>query len=146
MTRFVALLLTILLAALAATPSAALAQDNPFAPGNGQQQQAPSLPQGPPPPAPVDDSSNDGDGLTPAVGIAIGVVVLALIGGIWFAITRDARQAAPERRRVHTARTEPDAEARATPGSRGRHHTRSSGRRRKPSKQEQKRRKRGRAR
>lgn len=142
MNRFVAMI--VIVAALAALPAAALAQDNPFLPP-AQQQQAPSLqPSTPPPPAPVEDR-DDGDGLSPSVAIAIGVIVLGLIAGIWFFIARDAREAAPNRRRVHTARTEPDAQERATPGSRGRHHTRATTRR-KPSKQEQKRRKRGRAR
>ena len=142
MTRLVALIAVV--AALVAPPAAALAQQNPFLQEDQQQQQAPSLQEGPPPPAPV-EARDDGDGMSPAVGIALGVAVLLVIGGIWFAITRDARQAAPERRRAHTARTEPDAQMRSSPGSRGRHHTRST-RHRKPSRKERERRKRGRAR
>lgn len=142
MSRLVAL--AAVLAVLAATPAAALAQDNPFLPP--LQQQTPSQqPSTPPTPAPV-EQRDDGDGLDPSVTIAIALITVALIGGIWFAITRDARRATRDRRgKAHTARTEPDAFERATPGSRGRHHTKATSRR-KPSKQEQKRRKRGRAR
>jgi hypothetical protein len=141
MNRFVALIVVV--AALVATPATALAQDNPFLPPV-EQQQTPGQPSAPPPPAPV-EQRDDGDGLGAGVGIAIGVIAIALIAGIWFAISRDARAAAKQRRRAHTARTAPDARARATPGARGRHHPRATTRR-KPSKQEQKRRKRGRAR
>lgn len=142
MHRLVALLAVF--AALLTAPAAAFAQEaNPFAPNSGQQ--APQTNQ-PPPAAPVEDRKSDDGDLSSSVAIGIGVIVVVLIGGIWFAITRDARQAAPERRRSHTAITEPDAEARATPGSRGYHATRASSRStRRHSKQEQKRRKRGRA-
>jgi hypothetical protein len=143
MHRIVALIAVVV--ALAALPAVASAQDNPFLPPAQQQQQAPAQPlDQPPPPAPVEDR-DDGDGLSPTVAVAIGIITILLIGGIWFAITRDARSVTKERKRTHTARTEPDAFERATPGSRGRHHTRATTRR-KPSKQEQKRRKRGRAR
>ncbi|MDW5594602.1 hypothetical protein VSS74_09655 [Conexibacter stalactiti] len=143
MHRFAALIAVVV--ALAAMPAAALAQENPFVPP--LQQQAPSqpAPSTPPPPAPVEDRDDD-DGFGGAAVAVVGLIVIALIGGIWFAISRDARRHAPDRRRVHTARTEPDAAELATPGSRGRHHTRSAPRSRKPSRQEQKRRKRGKAR
>ncbi|MBB4663300.1 hypothetical protein [Conexibacter arvalis] len=140
MHRFVALIAVV--AALAALPAAALAQDNPFLPDSGQQTPRQNTP---PPPAPVEEDRGDDGDLGPGVAIGVGVIVVALIAGIWIAISRDARGAAPDRRRQHTARTEPDADLRATPGSRGRHATRAR-RGRKPSKQEQKRRKRGRAR
>lgn len=145
MARLVALIAV--LAALVALPATAFAQQNPLLPGEGQQQQTPPI-NTPPPPAPVQEDSGDDGDLGSGVAIAIGAIVVALIAGIWFAITRDARQAVPERRRAHTARTEPDAEMRATPGAKGRHATRAAprGKGRKPSKQEQKRRKRGRAR
>jgi len=141
MSRLVALIAVV--AALVALPATAHAQSNPFLDQSGQSQQRNQ----PPPAAPVDDSQDDDGDLSTTVAIGIGVIVVLLIGGIWFAITRDARQAAPERRRAHTARSEPDADTRATPGSRGRRPTRAhSSRSRKHSKQEQKRRKRGRAR
>jgi hypothetical protein len=134
-------------ATLAVAPAAASAQLNdPFSPP--VQQQAPAAPQPnqPPTPAPVEDR-DDGDGSGPGVAIAIGLITVALIGGIWFAITRDARQHTPRRGGKHNARTEPTADELATPGSRGRHHTRAAPRSaRRHSKQEQKRRKRGRAR
>lgn len=143
MHRFVALIAVV--AALVAFPAAALAQDaNPFLPDSGQ-----GTPQQntPPPPAPVEEDSSDDDGdMGAGVVIGIGLAVVLLIGGIWIAISRDARRAAPGHRRTHTARTEPDALARATPGSRGRHATRPAPRGRKHSKQERARRKRGRAR
>lgn len=141
MHRFVALIAVV--AALVVFPAAALAQDNPFVPDTGQPAPQQNTP---PPPAPVNEDSGDDGDMGPGVVIGVGIAVVALIGGIWFAITRDARRNAPGHRRVHTARTEPDAEARATPGSRGRHPTRSSPRGRKHSRQEQARRKRGRAR
>ncbi|MDO8186211.1 hypothetical protein Q5424_03785 [Conexibacter sp. JD483] len=136
-------------ATLAVAPAAATAQalNDPLSPLQGQQQ-APISPQPnqPPAPAPV-ENRDDGDGSGPGVAIAIAVITVALIGGIWFAITRDARQHAPKRNRRHTARTDPTAEELATPGSRGRHRTRAAPRTtRRHSKQEQKRRKRGRAR
>jgi len=140
MHRIVALIAVV--AALVALPATALAQDaNPFLPDTPAPQQ-----NTPPPPAPVEEDGGDDGDLGGGVVIGIGIAVVALIGGIWFAITRDARRAAPQHRRPHTARTEPDAAARATPGSRGRHATRVAARGRKHSKQEQKRRKRGRAR
>lgn len=143
MSRLVAL--AAVLVALAAAPAGALAQDNPFLPPLQQQQTPSQQPSTPPTPAPVEER-DDGDGTGPGLTIAIAAITVALIGGIWFAITRDARRATRDRRnKVHTARTEPDAFERATPGSRGRHHTKATTRR-KPSKQEQKRRKRGRAR
>jgi hypothetical protein len=143
MTRFAALIAVVV--ALAAMPAAALAQENPFAPP--LQQQAPAAPQPstPPPPAPVEDR-DDGDGFGDAAVLATALIVLALIGGIWFFISRDARRHAPDRRRSHTARTDPGAAELATPGARGRHHTRAPARSRKPSVQERKRRKRGKAR
>lgn len=140
MHRLVALIAVV--AALVALPATALAQDNPFLPDSGQSAPRQNTP---PPPAPVEDRSDDSD-LGAGTVVAIGLAVVALIGGIWFAITRDARTAAGDERRAHTARTEPDAAARATPGSRGRHATRSGSRGRKLSKREQARRKRGRAR
>lgn len=141
MARLVALIAVV--AALVALPATSFAQQNPLLPGDGQQQAPPV--NTPPPPAPVQQDSGDDGDLGAGVAVAIGVIVVALIAGIWFAITRDARQAVPDRRRAHTARTEPDAEMRATPGSKGRA-TRAAPKGRKPSKQEQKRRKRGRAR
>jgi len=140
MHRLVALIAVV--AALAASPAAALAQDNPFLPDAGQQ--APQV-DSPPPPAPVEERSSDDGDLGTGVAIAVAAIVVLVIAGIWYAITRDARQAAPSRARPHTARSEPDADARATPGARGRHPARAA-RGRKLSRQEQKRRKRGRAR
>jgi hypothetical protein len=141
MPRFVALIAVV--AALVAFPAAALAQDNPFVPDAGQPAPQQNTP---PPPAPVDEDGGDDGDMGGGVVIGVGIAVVALIGGIWFAITRDARNAVPQHRRPHTARAEPDADARATPGSRGRHATRAAPRGRKHSKQEQARRKRGRAR
>lgn len=141
MTRAIALLTLLLVAAFAATPAGALAQDNPFLPDPSAPQQ--QQPVAPPPPAPVDDD-DDGD-LSPAAAIGIGAIVVALIGGIWFAISRDARRHTPRRERVHSARVNPDVDDRRTPGQAGLHRPKSP-RHRKPSRAERERRKRGRAR
>jgi hypothetical protein len=73
------------------------------------------------------------------------LIVVVLIGGIWFAISRDARRNAPRRERVHSARVNPDVDDRRTPGQAGLHRPKSP-RHRKPSRAERERRKRGRAR
>jgi hypothetical protein len=142
MSRLIAL--AALLLAFGAAPAMAQAPANPFSSQTPAQPQSNQLPT----PAP-EDHSDHGDGTGPGLTIAIAAIVVLLIGGIWWAITRDARVHAPKRSRHHTAVTEPDANARATPGSRGRHQHRSpnaGGRRRRLSKQERERRKRGRAR
>lgn len=76
-----------------ALPLAAVAQDNPFGP----------IPQTPPEqPAPVQDPTDPtGDGLSDWQQLLIGAAAVVLLGGIAYAIIRDARNAAPadDRRR-----------------------------------------------
>jgi hypothetical protein len=140
MARLVALVAVV---ALAATPAAALAQENPFLPQQPQQQ-APPDPVAPVAPAPP-STSGGGDGFSSGAALLVGAIVVALIGGIWIAIARDARASAPRRQRRHSARVNPDADDRRTPGAAGRHRSKPP-RHRKPSRAERKRRKRGRAR
>jgi hypothetical protein len=71
-----------------ALPAAALAQGSPFAP----------IPQAPPqqtaPPEDVEDDDGD-EGLSETQQLLIAVAGIALLGGIAWAIVRDARRAAP---------------------------------------------------
>jgi hypothetical protein len=70
-----------------AVPAAAVAQDNPFGP-------IPQAPPEQPPPAPESGDPNQ-DGLSDWQQLLIGVAAVALLGGIAWAIVRDARAAAP---------------------------------------------------
>jgi len=133
MARIVALMAV---AVLAATPAAALAaggarsllQDNA-----AQQQPAPAPVQTTPVPQPTRVESGS-IGARETLLIALGVV--ALIGGIWFAIARDARRAT-------AGRLPSQADA---PGSgRGGSATRAARRGRRLSAEERRRRRRGRA-
>ncbi|MCW2954911.1 MAG: hypothetical protein JWQ48_4081 [Conexibacter sp.] len=140
MSRLAALIVVL---ALAATPAAALALDsNPFLPqGTPQQQPAPAQPA----PAPPPSSNGNGGGLGNSGAALLGIAGALVVVGIGLLIARDARKSTPKRRRVHSAITNPDADARRTPGARGRA-TRAPAKRRKPSPAERRRRKRGRAR
>jgi hypothetical protein len=145
MVRIVALVAVV---ALAAMPAAALA-----APGDSQQAPAPAVQEQPllqnpvqeappaattPAPAPVQQTEADG-----TIGrgqlVVIALVIVGLIGGIWFAIARDARKATAGRTHAHAAGSEDAA-------GRGGSATRAARRSRKPSAAERQRRKRGRAR
>jgi hypothetical protein len=139
MSRLVALLVVAL--ALSASPAlgAAAPQANPFLP----QQEAPQGAQEPVPQqqAPVQQapttSADTGIGSGTILLVVIGLI--ALVGGIWVVIMRDARRATEGRVRVRTSRTDdPDVARRS--GSRP------PPRSRKPSPAERRRRKRGRAR
>ena len=76
-----------------ALPAAGLAQDNPFGP-------IPQAPPEQPPPVQAPDDPNE-DGLKDWQQLLIGAAGIVLLGGIAWAILRDARQAAPadDRRR-----------------------------------------------
>ncbi len=137
MLRIAALLI---LAALAATPAAAAlgapVQQQPL------QQQAPAPSQNPvaeqttPTPAPAPTQANNGSfGKRDLLLVAAGII--ALIGGIWFIISRDAKRA--------TAGHVRPADSALGEG-RGGSATRSARRSRRLSADERKRRKRGRAR
>jgi hypothetical protein len=134
-------LVVILLVALAAMPASAAAavQSNPFLPQPEQptagQDQAPA--QAPVAPAPVQQQTTD-TGISSGTQTLLIVAAIALIGGIWFVIARDARRATAGRVRVHTSRTDPDDQRRRA--------TRPPPRGRKPSPAERRRKKRGRAR
>lgn len=139
MARIVAFLV---LAALAAMPAAALGaaptqQQSPL-----QQQQAPVPTQDQPgaqttpAPAPVTQTPADSGSLSTRDGILIAVGIVALIGGIWFVIARDAKRA--------TAGHVRPADSALGEG-RGGSATRSARRSRRLSSAERKRRKRGRA-
>jgi hypothetical protein len=130
MARIVALMTVAVLAAAPAATAAAV--DGPPEPQGSPFQQAPAPSQNQvgeqpgqteaPPQTPVDDGSVGG---REALLIAVGII--ALIGGIWFVIARDAKRATVGR-------------VPATGGA-----TRASRRGRRPSAAERKRRKRGRA-
>ena len=79
--------LLVLLLALA-PPVAAQAQDNPFGP-------IPQAPQEPPPQVQPELESDADEGLSDWQQLLIGAAAVLLLGGIAFAILRDARQAAP---------------------------------------------------
>jgi hypothetical protein len=140
MARIAALLV---LAALAAMPAAALGAD-PVQPQSPLQQQAPAPTQNQvgeqttPTPAPASQTeANSGSiGTRDLLLIAAGIV--ALIGGIWFVIARDAKRVT-----AGHVRTAADG---ALGEGRGGSATRSSRRNRRLSADERKRRKRGRAR
>ncbi|MFL5817227.1 MAG: hypothetical protein ACJ76L_06455 [Conexibacter sp.] len=142
MARIVALLV---LAAFAATPSSALGktaaqeQQSPF------QQQAPAPTQDQvgaqttPAPAPAQTSQTEADSgsLSTRDGLLIAVGIVALIGGIWFVIARDAKRATAGHIRTSDS---------GLGDGRGGSATRSARRNRRLSADERKRRKRGRAR
>ena|SRR5437763_15573308 len=140
MVRIVALLV---LAALAATPAAALAA----APAQQQplQQQAPAPSQNQvgeqtaptPAPAPTTQTQADTSSFGARDALLVAAAIVALIGGIWFVIARDAKRA--------TAGHVRPADS-ALGDGRGGSATRSARRSRRLSADERKRRKRGRAR
>jgi hypothetical protein len=127
-------------ALLAASPAAIAAapQPNPFLPGAGAQQgaQEPVQPQQAPVQQAPTQSTDNGIGSGTIALVVIGLI--ALIGGIWVVIMRDARRATAGRVRTRTSRTDPDVGRRS--GSRP------PPRSRKPSPAERRRRQRGRAR
>jgi Ni/Co efflux regulator RcnB len=141
MARIVAI---VVVAALAAAPAAA-----PAAPRGGTQRQAPapqqSLLQDTAPqqqaPAPVQQAPQQTEVDSGTIGggqlLLIGAVIVALIGGIWFVIARDARRVTAGRVRTD------DGELGA---GRGGSPTRAARRGRRLSAEERRRRKRGRAR
>jgi len=141
MVRIVALMAV---AALAATPAAALAAAPAATPaqsllGTPPQQQAPAPAQEPAQqqaPAQQPQTTTERGSLSGAQVLLIALAVVALIGGIWFAIARDARRATAGRVRAA------DAELL---GGRGGSATRAARRSRKLSAAEKQRRKRGRA-
>jgi glucose/arabinose dehydrogenase len=138
MARIVALLV---LATLAAMPAAALGataaqeQQSPFqqAPAQSQNQVAE---QTTPTPAPVTQTQADSGSLSARDGILIAIGIVALIGGIWFVIARDAKRATAG----HVRTTDG-----ALGDGRGGSATRSARRGRRLSGAERRRRKRGRA-
>ncbi|HWT94113.1 MAG TPA: hypothetical protein VN238_14000 [Solirubrobacteraceae bacterium] len=85
--RTASLLTLVLVVAALIAPAGALAQSSPFGP----------IPQAPPEPVPTvaPANSNDDDGLTRTQEILIGLAGFALLGGIAWAIVRDARANAP---------------------------------------------------
>jgi len=134
MARFVALTVV---AALAAAPAAAVAATNPLLPTPAPQQQAPAQTQAPAPAqtqtrAPVQNTDPNGSLAGWQVAL-LGLGVVALIGGIWIVIARDAKRATGGR--VRTADAAPS----------GASATRAARRTRKLSAAERRRRKRGRA-
>lgn len=141
MARIAALLV---LVALAATPAAALAataaqeQQSPLQQPPAQSQNQVGEQTAPTPtPAPVVQTQADSGSLSTRDGILIAVGIVALIGGIWFVIARDARRAT-----AGHVRTTDSALGDGRSGSA----TRSARRSRRLSAGERKRRKRGRAR
>jgi hypothetical protein len=124
MARIVAIMVV---AVLAAMPAAAAAAPAP-------QQQSPVQQQPVPAPAPQPVPGPESTTFGPGTLLLIGLVIAALIGGIWFVIARDARRATAGR-----GHAQPGGDA-------GRSATRSARRSRKPSAAERQRRKRGRAR
>lgn len=141
MARIVAI---VVLAALAATPAAALAKGGPPEPQQSPFQQAPAQsqnqvgeqPEPTPAPAPTTQTTVDDGSLSARETLLIGLGIAALIGGIWFVISRDARRATGGRVRA----------AGAPSDGRGGSATRAAHRSRKLSAEERRRRKRGRAR
>jgi glucose/arabinose dehydrogenase len=139
MARIVALLV---LAALTATPSAALGatatqdQQSPFQQAPAQTQDQQPAAQTTPAPAPVTQTEVDSGSLSTRDGLLIAVGIAALIGGIWFVIARDAKRATAG----HVRTTDS-----ALGDGRGGSATRSARRSRRLSSAERKRRKRGRA-
>lgn len=139
MVRIVAL---IVVAVLAAAPAAALgaaqaptpAQSLLGVPPSTTPAQEQPVQQAPAQQAPAQQTEADSGSISGAQVVLIGLAVVALIGGIWFVIARDARRATAGR--VRTA----DAEVR------GGSATRAARRSRKLSAAEKQRRKRGRAR
>lgn len=103
--------------ALAAVPATALAQSNPFLQQQQRALQTPTQAQLPPAPPPTQSS---GGGLGNRGAILLGIAGAVVVIGIGLLIARDARKSVPKRRRTHTALANPDADARRTPGSRGR--------------------------
>ena len=140
MARLASILTVVALLAAAPAAIAAAPQPNPFLPQAGAQQgaQEPVTPQqqAPVQQAPA-QSTDNGIGSGTIMLVVFGLI--ALVGGIWVVIVRDARRATEGRVRVRTSRTaDPDAGRRGT--------TRPPSRSRKPSPAERRRRKRGRAR
>ncbi len=135
MVRIVAL---IIVAALAAAPAAAsaAASTNPFTPPAQQQNTPQEAPPQQQPRQPAPQPSTSSGSISGAQGVMIAIAVVALIGGIWIAISRDAR-------RVTAGRVRSGDEAL---GGRGGSATRAGRRSRKLSADERRRRKRGRAR
>jgi len=132
MARFVALMAV---AALAVAPAAAVAASNPLLPAPAPQQQAPQQAPAPAPAqtqAPVQNTDPNGS-LAGWQVVLIGLGVIALIGGIWIVIVRDAKRATAGRVRAADA------------APRGASATRAGRRSRKLSAEERRRRKRGRA-
>jgi hypothetical protein len=78
--------LLLMLCAALATPAPAAAQQSPFGP----------IPQAPPEPAPAPAPADEDEGLSDTQQLLIGLAGLVLVGGIAFAILRDARRAAPQ--------------------------------------------------
>lgn len=139
MSRLAALIVVLV---LAVAPAAAIADvASPFAPlETAPTQTTTTIPPAPPP------TSSGGGGLGDRGAALLGIAGAVVVVGIGLFIARDARRSAPKKRaRVHSAIANPDAEARSTPGSRGRV-SRPSAKRRKPSPAERKRRKRARGR
>jgi len=137
MARIVALLVVALLAAAPAAALAAAPPDptqSPFqqAPPQNQIEEQPTETQAPSTPAPQQTQFNDGS-ISGFQAVLIGIGIVALIGGIWFVIARDAKRV--------TAGRVPAAD-----GALGRSATRAARRSRRLSAEERRRRKRGRAR
>ena len=80
--------LLLVLAALLLLPAGAAAQDNPFGP-------IPQAPPEQPAPAQPELEADADEGLSDLQQLLIGLAAVALLGGISYAILRDARQAAP---------------------------------------------------
>jgi hypothetical protein len=133
MARIVA---TMVVVALAATPAGALGATE-LTPEPAPQQpllQNPVQEAPEPEPAPAPSSTTESR-IGPGTLLIVGGAILALIGGIWFVIARDAKRATAGRLRTQTAG-----------GETGGNPTRAGHRSRRLSSAERRRRKRGRAR
>jgi uncharacterized protein HemX len=136
MVRLVAILLAAALLAVLPARALAATQTNPFLPQQEQPQPS-QVEEVPPPAAPVQQQDT---GLDSGTATLLIVAAVALIAGIWVAITRDARRATAGRVRTRTARADPfEVPQGASP-------TRTARKTRKQSPAERRRRKRGRAR